>query len=363
LAAKRFDFTPIPQPAAPARDLALTASSDGSQPLMAARLVPVDRLAGDPDQPRKVFDDEALAELAESLRTAGMRQPITAYYDDKLEQFVVVSGERRLLAARIAGLTQVPVLVERRPSSDADRLVLQLTENLVREDLTVPEAAQALARLKDLRPSDWLEVARRHGIGRRRAYQYLEHLKDAPPLQEALVRGEVSEGHAEELRRVATERLPELLNEVVRHHLSVADTRRLIAARRDEIDREEESPTESRQIQEGVAERGDQADDVYAGHVAMTMEGAEIPGSGRASGARLREARARRERSRRLRLRLERISAELRSVHLDEVTMDLSALPEIIVQARQARASLDRFIALLERIKLDQAGNMDSATP
>src|SRR6185312_3485111 len=188
---KRFDFTPIPQPAAPARDRALTASSDGSAPLAAARLVPLERLIPDPDQPRKVFAEEGLGELADSLRAQGMRQPITAYYDDSKERFVVISGERRLIAAGRAGLTQVPVLVERRPGT---------------------EAAHALARLRELRPNDWLEVARRHGIGRRRAYQYLEHLRDVSPLREALELGTVSEEHAEELRRVPEDRLPFLLH-------------------------------------------------------------------------------------------------------------------------------------------------------
>ncbi|MGH2346564.1 MAG: ParB/RepB/Spo0J family partition protein, partial [Chloroflexota bacterium] len=226
---KRFDFTPIPQPAAPARDRALTASSDGSAPLAAARLVPLDRLVADPDQPRKLFAEPALTELADSLRAQGMRQPITAYYDDSREHFVVISGERRLIAAARAGLAEVPVLVERRPGTEGDKLVLQLAENLVREDLTVPEAAHALARLRELRPGDWLEVARRHGIGRRRAYQYLEHLKDATPLRQALEQGAVSEGHAEELRRAPEDRLPFLLSEVMSHGLSVSDTRKLIA--------------------------------------------------------------------------------------------------------------------------------------
>ena len=169
MAPREFDFTPIPQPAAPARDLALTASSDGSQPLSAARLVPLDRLLADPDQPRKTFDDEALDELATSLRTAGMRQPITAYYDDNLEAFVVVSGERRLIAARRAGLTHAPVLVEHRPTSDADKLVLQLAENLVREDLTVPDEQRDLpgAHVLDVRDEvvALCEVFRRGELG------------------------------------------------------------------------------------------------------------------------------------------------------------------------------------------------------
>jgi ParB family chromosome partitioning protein len=364
---KRFDFTPIAQPAAPARDRALTASSDGSAPLAAARLVPLERLIADPDQPRKVFAEEALGELADSLRAQGMRQPITAYYDDSKERFVVISGERRLIAAGRAELAQVPVLVERRPGTEGDKLVLQLAENLVREDLTVPEAAHALARLRELRPGDWLEVARRHGIGRRRAYQYLEHLKDVTPLREALEQGTVSEGHAEELRRVPEDRVPFLLHEVVTHGLSVSNTRKLIAAERAEAEREEPQPQPRRIVERTAAPEVKRTPEpqvgkgVTAGAIADTMveETHPLPDPRPSPGAALHEEKQRRERSRRLRVRLERIASELRNMHLEEVASELTALPEIIVQARQARDSLDSFISLLERVQLDQAGTME----
>ncbi|HVA92757.1 MAG TPA: ParB/RepB/Spo0J family partition protein [Chloroflexota bacterium] len=363
--AKLFDFTPIPQPAAPARDRALTASSDGSSPLATARLVPLERLIPDPEQPRTVFEEEALGELADSLRAQGMRQPITAYYDDSKERFVVISGERRLIAAGRAGLAQVPVLVERRPSTEGDKLVLQLAENLVREDLTVPEAAKALDRLRQLRPKDWLEVARQHGIGRRRAYQYLEHLRDAPPLQAALESGTISEGHAGELRRAPEDRLTFLLDEVVAHGLSVSNTRKLIAAER-VATRSTPTPVVDTRVQSPAPPvpspstpkppRG-----ARAGAVADTM-GAEVvspPPASLSPGALLREEKQRRERSRRLRARLERIASELRNMHLNEVASELTALPEIILQARQARDSLDSFIDLLERVQLDQAEAME----
>ncbi len=359
MAPRQFDFTPIPQPSAPVRDHALTASSDGSQPLMAARLVPLDRLVADPDQPRKTFGEEGLQELATSLRTAGMRQPITAYYDDSREAFVVISGERRLIAARAAGLTHAPVLVEHRPTSDAEKLVLQLAENLVREDLTVPEAARALSRLRELRPSDWLEVARQHGIGRRRAYQYLEHLSDPPILQRALAGNAISEGHAAELRRIPVDRLPDMLREVIENHLSVANTRLLIAATKAVAPTP--SPGTSAALVEPAGTRVDEpSDDLLsdapsAGEIAEVLRPESAAWSKAVSGTDIRRDKARRERMRRLRLRLERIASELRNAHVDEIAADLDALPEIIIQAREARAGLDRFIALLERVRLDRA--------
>ncbi len=360
--AKSFDFTPIAQPAAPARDLMLAASPDGSRPLAAARLVPVERLIADPDQPRKTFDQEALNDLAASLLTAGMRQPITAYYDDSREQFVVVSGERRLLAARIAGLTEAPVLVEHRPVSDAEKLVLQLAENLVREGLTTPDAARALARLKELQPSDWLEVARKHGINRRRAYQYLEYLKDPSPLRAALDSGAIADGHAQELRRVAPGRLAALLDEVIGNGLSVQDTRRLIAAdAQAKPARARLGAVESRESNGGRPAKGRPSrhvDGIAAGQIADTMA-PDADSAEPSAGAALRDEKRRRERTRRLRARLERIASELRNAHVDEVARELTALPEIIKQARETRDSLDQFINLLERVRLDRAGDME----
>lgn len=357
--AKRFNLDPIPQPPAPARDRALAASPDGSRDLVAARVVPLDRLIADPGQPRKAFSTEALQALADSLAAQGMRQPITAYYDDNLERFVVISGERRLRAAHLAGLREVPVLLERRPTSESEKLVLQLAENLVREDLTPLEAAAALARLKELRPSDWDHVALRHGIGKRRAYQLIELLDDPPAIRGALERGEIREGHAAELRRVAPAQQARLLDEVVAHGLSVADTRKLKASIRDSADL---APPLA-EVAPPSSDRAEPTGDPLAGRIADLIGTATLVVSEPAhaqvrGGAVLVEEKQRRDRSRRLRQRLEHIASELRNVHTDEITSEYTQLPEIIAQARLARESLDRFIQLLERVQLDRPGDM-----
>ena len=378
---KRFNLDPLPQPTAPARDRALAASPDGSRELAAARLVPTDLLIADPEQPRRTFTEESLTDLSASLQAQGMRQPITAYYDDSRQRFVVISGERRLRAAGIARLAEVPVLLEHRPTSEGDKLVLQLAENLVREDLTPLEAGAALARLKELRPNDWEGVAARHGINRRRAYQLMERLEDPAPLRAALEQGTIREGHAAEIRRAPAEQQAELLEEVVAHTLSVADTRTLIAGMRDQppapggtapseppqgkaatttlhpngsaSQTEPPTPTPALPTASGVPATAGQV----AAVIAAAAPGlAEQPAS---RGAALVAAKERRDRSRRLRQRLERISMELRNMHLEEVTAEYTALPEIIVQARQARDSLDAFIGLLERVQLDDAGEME----
>jgi len=226
----------------------------------------------------------------------------------------------------------------------------------VREDLTVPDAARALQRLRELRPADWLEVARQYGIGRRRAYQYLEHLSDPPILQQALVEREISEGHAAELRRLTPDRVPALLHEVVENRLSVANTRQLIAGTKNTPSAERPAPETARE-----AEYGQQPTDPVLGDSLTARDVAEVlaPESTRptphSSGGDIRLEKARRERTRRLRIRLERIASELRNMSVEEVARDLDALPEIIQEARAARVGLDAFIALLERIRLDRA--------
>jgi ParB family transcriptional regulator, chromosome partitioning protein len=377
--AKRFTFDPIPQPSAPARDQALTASPDGSLALAKARLVPLSRLIADPDQPRKTFPEESLRELADSILAQGMRQPITAYYDDSRARFVVISGERRLRAATLAGLAEAPVLVEHRPGSESEKLVLQLAENLVREDLAPLEAAAALGRLKELQPAEWRNVAARHGINARRAYQLLELLTDPADLRAALERGAIKEGHAAELRRAPAPERTQLLQDVIAHGLSVADTRKLIAGAAQQQaapagEAASLAPARGRPAQpvasalrepapgEPVEAGAPRREGPTAGAIATAIEGTVPPeqdDAPRSAGAAIVEEKERARRSRALRQRLKHITAELHNVRIEEVSAEYTALPEIIVQARQARDTLDAFIALLERIQLDQAGGME----
>ncbi|HHN46086.1 MAG TPA: ParB/RepB/Spo0J family partition protein, partial [Planctomycetes bacterium] len=104
---------------------------------------PIDALRPNPYQPRTDFPEEALAGLAESIKSAGMLQPIIAVPVG--EQFYVIAGERRLRAARIAGLNKVPVIP--RAAADKDMIVYALVENLHREDLNVIEEAASYERL------------------------------------------------------------------------------------------------------------------------------------------------------------------------------------------------------------------------
>lgn len=114
-------------------------------------MIDVDRIAPDPDQPRKEVDPDALARLAESLRTRGQFQPIQVRWDEAAERHVIIMGERRWRAATLAGLPKLACVVRTGEMSDDERLSIQLVENCLREDLAPVDQARAFRRLMDSR--------------------------------------------------------------------------------------------------------------------------------------------------------------------------------------------------------------------
>jgi ParB family transcriptional regulator, chromosome partitioning protein len=156
------------------------------------RDIPPDLIQPNGRQPRQVFDDARLAELAESIRARGLLQPIVVR-PLAGGGFELVAGERRLRAAKIAGLETIPALV--RDAEDWERLDLALAENMARQDLNAVEAARACATLVDDLGLTKEEVGRR--VGRSRvAISNLIRLLDLPEeALELIERGELSEGH------------------------------------------------------------------------------------------------------------------------------------------------------------------------
>lgn len=131
--------------------VAIPADQVGRERAKNAWSIEVDRIVPDPDQPRKEFDPDAIARLAESLKTRGQLQPIQVRWDAGLERFVVLMGERRWRAAQAAGLSKLQCIVRDDPIDDDQRLALQLVENCLREDLAPVEQARAFRILMDSR--------------------------------------------------------------------------------------------------------------------------------------------------------------------------------------------------------------------
>ena len=163
--------------------------------------LPIDKIVPNPRQPRRHFDEQALRELAESIRQHGVLQPLSV--QRTAGGYVLVAGERRLRAAGMAGLTHVPCLLVR--ASDEDSAVLALIENLQCCDLHYLEEAQAIARLIAQYGLSQEEAARRLGRSQPAVANKLRLLRLSPECCDLLRRYGLTERHARALLRLEDE--------------------------------------------------------------------------------------------------------------------------------------------------------------
>ena len=154
--------------------------------------LPLDLLDPNPDQPRKAFEEEALEELAASIRQIGLLQPILA--SPQNGRYRIIAGERRFRAAMKANLTHIPVLVRTLPQQE--RRLAALIENLQREDLNAMEAAMAVRQLMDEGSLTQEEAARQLGKSRPAVANLLRLLQLDKKVQQMVRDGALSEGHA-----------------------------------------------------------------------------------------------------------------------------------------------------------------------
>ena len=191
----------------------------------------VDLIVSNPHQPRGFFDPESLAALADSIREHGVIQPLLVTRvqpeGDGPAVYQLIAGERRLQAARLAGLALVPVVVKEASSSEV--LELALVENLQRADLNPLEEAQAFRRLVDEFGLTQEAVATRVGRSRTAVANALRLLALSEELKASLARGEISEGHARALLGLPNEaHRRQAWQRVVERGLSVRDTESLV---------------------------------------------------------------------------------------------------------------------------------------
>jgi ParB family chromosome partitioning protein len=151
--------------------------------------IPTDRIAPDPEQPREEFESEALARLAESLKARGQLQPIRVRWDEGRGVYVILIGERRWRAAKMAGIPSMAALVVEGNMEAAERLAVQLVENCLREDLRPLEQARAFKALMDAHGWSTHQVARELAITQSSVVRALAML-DLP----AAVQAEVESG-------------------------------------------------------------------------------------------------------------------------------------------------------------------------
>lgn len=154
--------------------------------------ISIDAIAANPAQPRREFDEASLRELADSIRARGVLQPIIVTPSGP--GYVIVAGERRWRAARLAGMSSVPALV--REVGEKERLEIALIENLQREDLDPMEEAMAYRRLMDIGHASQEEVSQLVGKDRSTVANSLRLLKLTPEAQRAVSHGDLTAGHA-----------------------------------------------------------------------------------------------------------------------------------------------------------------------
>ena len=221
---------PQPQQPEAAQPPQVTAGAAAAAPALAPReglqQVDIDLIDPSPYQPRTQFREAGLDELAQSIRTSGIVQPLIARAIGG--RFQLIAGERRWRAAQRAGLNRVPVVT--REVSEEAALEMALIENLQREDLNPIEQAQAFQRLMDEFALTQEEVAERTGKDRTTIANALRLLRLEAPIQELIEEGRITPGHARPLLSVAdaNERIA-VAKRIARSGMTVRQVERMLA--------------------------------------------------------------------------------------------------------------------------------------
>jgi ParB family chromosome partitioning protein len=216
---------------------------DDSQDIMSVKDKNADKLVGsiieieleaiteNPFQPRSNFNEEALRELASSIRELGVIQPITVR---KLEgnKFQLVSGERRYRASRLIGLTTIPAYI--RIANDQEMLEMALVENIQRSDLDPIEIALSYQQLIDEIKLTQEELSKRVGKNRSTVANFLRLLKLDPIIQTGIRDGFITMGHGRTLINISdTEKQLEIYENILKHKLSVRQTEQMVKRLKD----------------------------------------------------------------------------------------------------------------------------------
>jgi ParB family transcriptional regulator, chromosome partitioning protein len=218
---------PLPSPASAVPDTPDSSHEQlGTRPGAAVYRIALDQIDENPYQTRRVFDEKALEELAESIRSNGIVQPIVVR-PSSAGRFTLILGERRCRAARLAGENTIPAIV--RQVSNEQAAEMTIIENLQRQDLNCLEQAQAFARLSRDFGLTQEQIGQKTGCSRESVSNYMRLLKLPPEVQEFIASGKLGFSEARVLLQLATpEDITRFAKETIEKQLSVSQLTALV---------------------------------------------------------------------------------------------------------------------------------------
>lgn len=203
----------------------IPAKNEETQDSKGLRVIPVTAVVPNPHQPRSLMDEEKLAELAASIREHGLIQPLIVTQTG--ENYTLIAGERRWRAAQLAGLTELPVLVKE--ATPQAMLELAIIENVQRADLNAVEEATAYRQLMDEFGLKHEEVAQRVGKARSTVSNLVRLLELPQVVQQAVIEGGISSGHARALAALpTTEMQTAVMQQILKRRFNVRETEALV---------------------------------------------------------------------------------------------------------------------------------------
>lgn len=214
--------------------------------------IPITDIEPNKSQPRKIFNEDNIQELSESIQIHGVLQPIIVQADGL--KYIIIAGERRWRAARLAGLSQIPAII--RLFSRQESLEISLIENIQRQDLNSIELAQAYQYLAEEFSLTQDEIASKVGKSRSAVANMMRLLKLSPYVQERLLDNAISYGHARAILGIDDKNLQqEITDEVIASQLSVRETEKLIQKKINSKKQKAKTPDLNpfyKEIQEGL---------------------------------------------------------------------------------------------------------------
>ena len=192
--------------------------------------IELSQIRSNPYQPRKVFDEEALNELADSIKVYGVVEPVIL--KKSVKGYEIVAGERRCKASKIAGLTTVPAIIKE--FTDEEMMEIALLENIQREDLNPVDTAISISNILQVKDMTQEEFSKKFGKSRSYITNLLGLLNLPKSVQELVKNGKLSMSHARCLSKIDDEeKVINLANKIIKENLNVRDVEKLLSKKDD----------------------------------------------------------------------------------------------------------------------------------